>query len=144
MLESKKGEQGARSALRRKNEKPSSRSTHQEETNLDIIFLQLLRSLLGSPIRHRLLSLILLSILRDPFDDPSEFSPSVASSGGSSDESSEEKREEHEMVILNPDHVSLSDLGENDLSEGEVDGSVGEPVRLVEVHLSCLRGKGRE
>jgi len=47
------------------------------------------------------------------------------------------------MVVLNPNHVSLPDLGENDLSEGEVDGSVGEPVRLVEVHLSCLRGKAK-
>lgn len=40
------------------------------------------------------------------------------------------------MVVLHPDHIAFSSEGEHDLGKGKVDGSVGEPVGLVKVHLS--------
>lgn len=118
----------------------------EEKTDLDVVDAQ--RAGIGLPVTLGHLSLVLARARLDALDDPAELllrfaSDAVATDRAlrscrlAGDEPSEEHGKEHEVIVLDPNHVALLDLRENDLSERKVDRSVGEPVRLVEVHLSC-------
>jgi hypothetical protein len=52
------------------------------------------------------------------------------------DDGSEEHRQEHQVVVLNPDHVASLDHSSDDVGKPHVGFSVGEPVGGVKVHLS--------
>ena len=56
--------------------------------------------------------------------------------GGAVDDTTEEHGEEHEVVVLDPNHAILPDLGADCLGKFEVDLTVGEPVGLVKVHFA--------
>ena len=50
----------------------------------------------------------------------------------------EKHRKEHQMVILDPDHVATFQLRPNDLGELQVCLSEREPVLFVKVHLARM------
>ena len=60
----------------------------------------------------------------------------VGGVGGWADDGPEGHGEEHEVVVLDPDHAVLAQLGADGLCEFEVDMAVGEPVGLVKVHFA--------
>ena len=54
------------------------------------------------------------------------------------DETAQEHREQHEVVVLHPHHRVFVNLVADSLSEAHVGYAVGEPVFLVEIHLTGM------
>lgn len=98
----------------------------QEETDLDARDIQ--GCARGQDWRRRLFF--------HAFRDAIDLGVSVVAAGRSVNHAAKEHRQEHEVVVLNPDHGARLELRLDSLGELEVGLAVGEPILLVEVHLT--------